>query len=218
MKTTFFAILTLLSAFAASAATITYNFSTPSNTGLGSYMHNFASSPTGYTITAYGFENSAANDLYIKNQGSSETGLGLAHQNNFEIDNHGLVVFDISNLDSATFLQLKLGSVDQGESFAVYGLASGAYSGGTTAPKLPAAALFTGGSSLDDVYFSVPNFSSYQYLAVTAPAGNVLVEGITANFGAITNLATPEPAPMGLVGLALVGVALARRKAVRQRA
>jgi hypothetical protein len=214
MKTTITAIITLLGAFTASATTVTYNFSTPANQSLGSSSQSFASTPSGYSITAYGFENGVANNLYLKNEGTSETGLGLASQNDFEIDKHGLVVIDISNLDFASLLQLEVGSVDSGESFAVYGLTSSAFSGGSTAPKLPGTALVTGGSSLDDTYFSVPTFSGYKYLALTATEGNVLLQGLSANIsGSIGNIATatPEPATMCIVGLALVGVALAGR-------
>jgi hypothetical protein len=212
MKTTITAIITLLGALTASAATVTYNFSTPANQSLGSSSQSFASSPTGYSITAYGFENGVANNLYLKNEGSSESGLGLASQSDFEIDTHGLVVIDISSLDSASLLQLEVASVDPGESFAVYGLTSSAFSGGPTAPVLSGPALFTGGKSLDDTYFSVPSFSGYKYLALTATDGNVLLQGLSANVtGSISNIAssTPEPASMGIVGLALVGVALA---------
>jgi hypothetical protein len=217
MKTTLSAIITILGTFAASAATVTYNFSTPANTDLGSYSHSFVSTPTGYTITAYGFENGAANDLYLKSA-NGDSGLGLAHQNNFEIDTHGLVVLDISNLDSATLLQLEISSVDSGENFALYGLTSSAFSGGSSAPSLPGAALVTGGSSLNDIYFSVPNFSNYQYLALKASSGNVLLQGVTANVlnTNIINSATPEPATMGFVGLALVAVALGGRLRVHK--
>ena len=78
MKTTITAIITLLGAFTASATTVTYNFSTPANQSLGSSSQSFASTPTGYSITAYGFENGVSNNLYLKNEGTSETGLGLA--------------------------------------------------------------------------------------------------------------------------------------------
>jgi hypothetical protein len=212
MKTTFTAIITILGAFTASATTVTYNFSTPANQDLGSYSQAFVSTPTGYTITAYGFENGQTNDLYIKNESATEKGIGLAGQDDSEIDKHGLLVLDISTLDPASILQLEISSVDPGEKFAVYGLTSSAYSGGSTAPTLPGSALFSGTSTLNNIYFSVPTFSNYKYLALTAPTGNVLLEGVTATIGgSIGNSATPEPATMGFVGLALITLALGGR-------
>ena len=215
MKTPFCAILTLLGVCAASAGTVSYDFSTPANTNLGSYTSTFASTPSGYSITAYGFENGKTNNLYAKNEGS-DSGLGLAGQNDFEIDDSGLVVLDISSLSSATTLQLEIDSVERGEGFAVYGLTSSAFSGGSKDPTLPGKALVTGGSSLNGDFFSVPNFANYKYLAVTATEGNVLVEGLTANIAGVGALAaTPEPATLGFVGLALIGLSLGGR-GVRQ--
>ena len=217
MKTTSFAIISLLGAITASAATITYDFSSPANTDLGSYTHSFVSTPTGYTITAYGFEGGKTNNLYVKNQGAGETGLGLYRQDASEIDTKGLVVLDISSLSSALSLQLEIASVDFNEGFAIYGLSSGDYSGNSTAPKISAIALYKGGSSVGDKYFSVPDFASYHYLALSATKGNVLLEGLTANIAdSSLGSATPEPATMGFVGLALVCVALGGRL-VRER-
>jgi hypothetical protein len=215
MKTIFFAMITVLGTFTAAAAPVSnydFDFSAfTKNTNLGSYRNSFVSAPSGYTIQAYGFENGSANDLYEKHQGSSDNGLGLAFQGSQEIDSHGLLILDISGLNSPQSLGLELSSIDGGEKFAVYGLTSQAYSGGTTAPKLTGNPLFTGGSLLDDKYFSVPAYSNYQYLAITARSGNVLLEGVTANLAGVSALSTPEPATMGFVGLALIAFALGGR-------
>ncbi len=219
MRTSFFAILTLLGgASAASAGAISFNFSTPANTNLGSYTYSFASTPSGYNVTAYGFEDGKTNNLYVKNEGSTENGLGLTGQDDSEIDCQGLVVLDISSLSSATALQLEIDSVSRGEDFAVYGLTSSAFSGGSKEPTLTGNPLVTGGSSLDGDFFSVPNFANYKYLAVTATEGNVLLEGLTANITGVGALAaTPEPATMGFVGLGLIAFALSGRRLGRSR-
>jgi hypothetical protein len=176
MKTTIAAIITLLGAFAASATTVTYDFSTPNNNS-GSYTDTLVSNPTGYSITESGSQS-----------------------------NPSLIILNITSLASASALDLELDGVGRGDSFTVSGLTSSTYNPGS------ATVLFAGGSANDDAYFSVPNFTNYSYLAISTSGGNQTLEGVEATFAvkSISNAVavTPEPASMGFVGLALVGVAL----------
>jgi hypothetical protein len=176
MKTTTAAIITLLGAFAASATTVTYDFSTP-NSNSGSYTDTLVSNPAGYSIMESGSQNSP-----------------------------NVIILNIASLASASALDLELDGVNPGDSFTVSGLTSGAYNAGS------ATVLFAGGSANDDAYFSVPNFTNYSYLAISTSGGSQTLEGVEATFTAksISNsvAVTPEPASMGFVGLALVGVAL----------
>jgi len=186
MKTTVSAIITLLGALTASATTVTYDFSTTNNND-GSYADTFKSNPSGYTVTEYGFQ-----------------------------DNQNLAILNIAGLDSAVTLALEITGLEHGDSFTVSGLTSSQYSGGTSAPKASGTLLFTGGSSNDDAYFSVPSFSNYTYLAISSSDCDPSLNGVEATFaaGSIANIAsaaTPEPATMALVGFALVSVALTGR-------
>ena len=184
MKTTFFAITLLGAALTASATTVTYDFSTAINNNDGSYADTFKSNPSGYTITEYGFQ-----------------------------DNQNLAILNIASLDSAVTLALEITGLEHGDSFTVSGLTSSQYGGGSSAPKASGVLLFTGGSSNDNAYFSVPSFSNYTYLAISSSDCDPSLKGVEATFavGSIANIAssaTPEPATMAFVGLALVSVAL----------
>lgn len=103
----------------------------------------------GTTITAYGYECSANNattggtlsgcvgtDLYAKNDGGAEVGLGLAGETDHEIGMDStsadfLVGLDVSNLVKigATSMTLTFGSWQPGETYAVLGYGSNPFLG-----------------------------------------------------------------------------------------
>ncbi len=146
----------------------------------------------GTTVTAYAFTSpGTTGDLYFKNSGVSETGIGLTNGgSDHEIAGTSFVSLDISNLLSlgATSLAISMESVQHGESFEIWG----SNSLGTPGTVL------VGPTSLNLVEVNVPGFSSYKYISVDAPTGDVLLHDL-----AIT---TPEPSTVGLLlaGLALL--------------
>ena len=191
------ALAALCAVLPASATTITFNLASPSG-DVGSYTQTYSSTPAGYTITAYGFSNGQHNDLYGKTSGGDETGLGLTGTSDFEIGPNAIVVLDISQLAAFQSLDLEIGSVQAGEAYNILG--------GNAINNMNAQ-LITGGT-LDHVLFSVPNFSSYKYIGVTAPSGDVLINGLSATS------TVPEPATLGIAAAVLGGIFFLRRRRI----
>jgi hypothetical protein len=181
-------ILSLSSA--ASADTYTYNVVT--GNGLTATFADFTSN--GKTIVAYGSVNGVGADLWFKNGGGSETGLGLAVPINHEIGGNSFIQFDISQLLAVhpTSLTLSIGSVSSGESYSVWGSNSFSLSDKGT---------FLGTSS--SPMFSVPGFAGYKFISISAASGNVLITGVTAKTD------VPEPGSSSLIIAGLMSIVAA---------
>jgi hypothetical protein len=159
------------------------------NAPVGSSSHTYTSS--GYTITAYGFDNHSgigtAHDLFYKNQtpigGAVEIGLGLVNTPNNEIQ-AGLhfIQFDFTAALAAGLFngQISVGSIQPGEAFSIYGSNAlgtlGAQVGGTF------------GSSVDNQFVSIPNFGQFNFYAIVAAADDVLPVAIRADLRAIPEM------------------------------
>ena len=181
---------------AALADTYTYNVVTGS--GLTGTTADFTAN--GKTITAYGSVNGVGADLWFKNGGGSETGLGLAVPVNHEIAGNSFIQFDISQLLAVnpTSLTLSIGSVGPGESYSVWGsnsvLDKGTWLGSSSSPM-----------------FSVPGFASYKFISISAASGNVLVTGVTAK----TDVPEPGSSSLIIAGLmSIVGAGMFFRRGV----
>ena len=153
------------------SVTSTWDFSSP----LGVLGTSQTYTVNGLTVTAYGFTNGgAATKLYGKQDGGDENGVGLSFYGNtdHEIDTTHFVQLDLQNVISsgATSAQMKVGSVQSGESYNIYG----SNSLGTIGTKL------AGPLTADDTYFDVPNYGSYRYVSVRAASKDVLLEVLSA--------------------------------------
>jgi hypothetical protein len=150
--------------------TSTWDFSTP----LGTLGTSQTYTVNGLTITAYGFTNSGTpTKLYGKQEGGDENGLGIANtSSDHEIDTKNFVQMDLQNViaSGATTAQMKVGSVQSGESYNIYG----SNTLGTIGTKL------AGPLTADDTYFDVPNYGTYRYVSVRAAYKDVLLEVLTA--------------------------------------
>lgn len=185
-------IASIVAALPAAAATLTFSFTNPAG-DVGSNTHSYASTPSGYSITAYGYRNGSPVDLFGKTAGGDENGLGLVGTTDFEIGGSAIILLDISQVQGAQSLQLSIGSVQQGEGYQIYG--ENQLNGSKT--------LLVAGA-IDNSFFSVPGFSQYNYIAVGAGNGDVLLDSV--------RIATaPEPATFVLVGVALAAVSFIRR-------
>jgi hypothetical protein len=179
----------------ANAATITWTF-TGANTDLGTTA-NFTSG--GITIQASGFtSNGVAGDLYGKNLGGDEVGLGMNadptgnHEIYFGTD---FIQLDLTNVlaQHVGNLQIAMDSSTGGETWRVYNTSSaGTLVGATT--------LFNGS---DEAAHSISPTLQYLDIFVTGPSphGNVLVSQLTGTSS------VPEPSSVALVllGLGFVG-------------
>lgn len=164
------------------------------NEGTGN-VHNSQDTFTsnGSTLTVYGFTKSdSAADLFLKNGGGDETGLGLdlRDDTDHEIGSGNFIQFTGTGVTS-----IKIGSVQSGESWILYG----SNTLGQLGTKIDSGT--TGGS------FNVSG--NYAFLSLAAGAkGDVLLDSVT------TAAAVPEPAmPALILTTGLLGFAeIVRRK------
>jgi hypothetical protein len=159
------------------------------NAAVGSSSRTYTSS--GFSITAYGFDNNAgfgtAHDLFYKNVspigGAVEMGLGLTNTPNNELQaNIHFIQFDFTAALAAGLFngQISVGSVQPGESFAIFG--------SNTLGTLGSQVGGTFGSTSDDQFVSIQNFGQFHFYSVMALADDVLPVAIRADLPAIPEM------------------------------
>jgi hypothetical protein len=150
----------------------------------------------GVSITAYGFDNNngigTAHDLFYKFQqdidGAVEFGLGLTNVKSNELQ-AGLhfIQFDVSQMLAAGLLngQISVGSIQAGESFAIYG--SNVL--GTLGTQLGG----TYGTAFDNQSVALPNFGQFSFYSIVAAADDVLPVSLSADANPIPEVGTVLP-------------------------
>jgi hypothetical protein len=177
----------------ANAVTFTFQENGPGNLGPTSTF-----SEGGFSLTASGFLTSGGpTDLFAKNLGGDETGLGTAIDptGNNEITTSDFVQLTLPTTPPSNFQMVLVGSVQSGESALVYFT--------TTAGTLTGATLI--GTLTSDGSVTVPAGDQTGFIDITAGNKNVLL-----------NSATVTTVPDGGSAVALLGIALAAIEGLRR--
>jgi hypothetical protein len=188
------------------------------NAPVGSSSRTYTSS--GFTITAYGFDNHAgigtAHNLYYKNVspigGAVEMGLGLTNTPNNELQ-AGLhfIQFDFTAALAAGMFngQISVGSIQTGESFSIFG----SNTLGTLGTQLGG----TFGSAFDNQYVPIPGFGQFHFYSIMAAMDDVLPVSIRADIAPVPEMSALFPIIGLLVAVGATHV-LRRRRVAEQSA
>jgi len=201
-------------AFSAQATVVTWNLN-PNGLDQSVASSNNSYAASGYSITAYGYDNNSgtgvARDLFYKNAGSDEIGLGLVGitHNELQVDSQGnplqFIQLNITSILNAGFFggRIEVGSVQSGELFDLYG--SNAL--GILGTKLNSTSY---DSSTDDQFVSIPNFGTYKYISVVAAAADVMPVAFQAQI-------TPVPEATSILPTAVLAIVVTAFEARRRR-
>jgi hypothetical protein len=186
-------LLALAAGFAFSLPALADSVNFAASTGNMGKSHVF--NVNGGNITATGYSNTGVtSNLYFKNNGGDETGLGLAGMPGNEIGGTSFVQFGLGGFLASTngATQLHLGSVESGESYNVYGSNMAGVQGTLLGSGNPAQTTFT-----------LPATQPYQYVSVSASKGNVLVQGIQT---VSSSVSVPEPGVLRMLLTGMLGM------------
>jgi len=200
---------------AAAQAAVVWDLNpTDANAPVGGSSHTYTSS--GFSITAYGFDNHSgigtAHDLFYKNEavigGATESGLGLTNTPHNELQaSLNFIQFDFTSALAAGMFngQLSVGSIQTGESFAIFG----SNTLGTLGTQV--SGIF--GSSSDDQFVAIPNFGQFNYYSVLAMSDDVLPVAVRADLRPVPEMNALLPIAGLLVLLASANIWRKRRRA-----
>lgn len=207
-----FCALIFLTVIACAQATVVWDLNpSHANAPVGGSSHTYTNS--GFSITAYGFDNHSgigtAHDLFYKNTpmigGATETGLGLTNTPHNELQaSLNFIQFDFTAALAAGMFngQLSVGSIQTGETFAIFG----SNTLGTLGTQV--SGIF--GSTFDNQFVPIPGFGQFNYYSVMAMSDDVLPVAVSADL-------RPVPEMNALLPIAGLVVLLAAANTWRKR-
>ena len=204
MKFKLASVLILAAGFAGPAFGDTINFSSP--TGDLGTSHTYTLGST--SVTAYGFNGTtigSATDLYGKNGGGTENGLGIANTGSeHEITSSTFISLDVSQISGP--FSLAIGSTQGVEGFTLCFETSKGVTGGGSCTS------YNSPLGDPDVVSGLTLPGGDKFITIRGDGhpegGNVLLDSIT-----YTTAPTPEPSSLALLGTGILAAAgVVRRK------
>ncbi|PZR75149.1 MAG: hypothetical protein DLM73_06055 [Chthoniobacterales bacterium] len=180
------------------------------NGNVGASFADFTSG--GYTITARGYDvagTDTPHELYFKNAGAGEFGLGLVGTLNNELQTSGGTPSNYIQLDlrsilgqGFTGLEISVGSVQAGESFLLFG----SNTQGVLGTQIGGAY----GSAFDDQFVAITG--NYQFISVAAGSKDILPVALRGTITPVPEMSALFPI-VGLIAAVSCTQILRRRRA-----
>jgi hypothetical protein len=204
------------------AATFTFPFTSPGNPLGTSQAYTVTVGSSSATITASSLVTVTSGfsqpDLYAKNGGTDETGLGLTGDpsGDDEIIAKDAIVLDFSAIANITSITIEMGSVQSPDTWSLYGSNTKPTQDVALSTPSDNQTLLLSNQTTDQeksgtpllIYNTSFDPTLYKYYTITegCATGNVLLGSINVTTGA------PEPASFGMMGLACGILLLTGRK------
>lgn len=168
----------------------TTDFTFTGNLGDIGQSASFTAGSLSLTATGYSAPGMTA-DMWEKNLGPIETGIGLASEIDHEISGTRFIQLNLTKILAANpySVVLVIDSIEAGEAYNVWG----SNAAGTLGTSLA--------SHQTSHTFTIPNLGSFDYISITAPSDTSVFSNVTLEDVDVT---TPEPSSAGLLLLGLV--------------
>lgn len=172
----------------------TDSFSFTRNAGNLSSFDTFKSGGASIAFTGYG-DPGAPSNLFEKNQGPTEMGIGMASGIDHEIAGPFVLQMDLQQILALKPSSITLGinSIQGPDTYQIWG---------SNTAGTPGTLLATNQTRTS---FNLSNDLQYRYITIASPTGSVLVDSLVATFP--TSDSTPEPSSAALLLFGLVGLA-----------